>query len=282
MLKRMFRLFCFFLPLAFLITKTTYASFDNKKGARPLGMGGAFVAAANSGDALYYNPAGLWLINYPLIQAFYSVPFNITDLTTAACTVTYPSKLGNGTVNFESYGFELYRETTLSLAYSQAFRQKLIYGIVLNVDHLTIKNGGSASTVGMDAGLLFKPNEKITLGFSARNINRPSIAREALPQVVSFGLSYGVLEALTLNADLVKDIKFPADIRVGAEYQFFGKLFIRIGTASEPSRFSAGIGLDFGAGAMDYAVYSHSDLGVTHAVSLSFHLHRRTSHEIKN
>jgi hypothetical protein len=264
------------------IHSNIYASFDTKKGARPLGMGGAFVAAANTGDAMYYNPAGLWVINNLQLQAFYSVPFNMTDLATTAFNFTCPTKLGNGTVNFESYGFDLYRETTIGLAYSQSFRHKLVYGLAFNYDFLAIKNGGSAGTLGVDMGILFKPHNNIILGFSSRNVNRPAIAHDKLPQVFSFGISYHILGDLTLNTDLYKDVKFRTDIRVGAEYQLLGKLFLRIGTASDPSRFSAGIGFDFGAGEVDYAMYTHPELGVTHSASVSLYLHRKAPREIKN
>ena len=40
----------------------TGALFDIGMGARALGMGGAFVAVADDANALYYNPAGLALI----------------------------------------------------------------------------------------------------------------------------------------------------------------------------------------------------------------------------
>jgi hypothetical protein len=278
---RRFIISIFYLGL-FIHAKVLHASFDTKKGARPLGMGGAFVGAANSGDAFYYNPAGLWLINNPHTTAFYSVPFNIADLTTSAFNFTYPGRFGNATVNFESYGFDLYRETTLGFAYSRSFAKKLICGIVLNYDHLAIKNGGSAGTVGADVGFLFKPHEKVTIGFSSRNINGPQLARDKLPQVFTLGASWQALAHLTVNSDVYKDVKFPADIRVGAEYVIFGKLFLRAGMASEPSRFSVGMGFDFGAGCIDYAFYTHPDLGVTHAVSLSFHLHRKPLREIQH
>ena len=268
--------------IASFISPQIHASFDTKKGARPLGMGGAFVAAANTGDALYYNPAGLWLISNPTVLTFYSIPFDIRDLTTAACNFTYPAPIGNATISIESFGFDLYRETTVGFAYSQSFRQRLVYGIAVNYDHLAIKNGGASATIGVDAGFLFKPHEKITVGFSSRNLNRPSIAHDKLPQVFLLGLSYRILDALTLNTDIYKDVKFPTDIRAGAEYQFAEKFWLRIGTGSEPSRFSAGLGFDFGAGTIDYAVYSHPELGVTHALSVSLHVHRNPPREIKN
>ena len=271
-------------PAFFLLvfTGTLLASFDTKKGARPLGMGGTFVAVANTGDALYYNPAGLWQLNNLYAQTFYSAPFNLKELGTTVFNFTYPSAIGNATLNFESYGYDVYRETTLGAAYSGSFKDNLLYGFVVNYDHLNIKDVGSRSAVGVDIGLMFKPQEKVTVGFSARNVNRPAIKGDELPQTFSLGLSLHMIDPLILNADVYKDVKFPADLRMGAEYAFFEKLFLRVGMATEPSRFSAGLGFDFGKGVIDYAIYSHSDLGVTHAVSASFHLHRQPQRVLKS
>lgn len=264
------------------LSRTVFASFDTKKGARPLGMGGTFVAVANTGDAMYYNPAGLWQIGNPYAQAYYSAPFNLKDLGTTAFNFTYPSSFGNGTINFESFGSDLYRETTIGLAFSRSFRGKLIYGVVLNYDHLNIKDAGSAGTIGCDMGLMFRPHEMVTVGFAARNINRPKIEEDALPQTFSMGTGIRMIDHLLLSVDVYKDIKFPTDVRFGAEYQFFEKLFLRVGMAREPSLFSAGLGFDFGKGAVDYAIYSHPDLGVTHAISASFHIQRLPARVIKS
>jgi hypothetical protein len=275
-------IFLLFITALLFNSGPAHASFDTKKGARPLGMGGTFVAVANTGDAMYYNPAGLWQIANPYAQTFYSAPFNLKELGTTVFNFTYPMSFGNGSLNFESYGYDVYRETTLGAAYSGSFRDKLVYGVVFNYDHLNIKDAGSASTAGIDIGLLFRPHEKATIGFSARNVNRPSIKGDELPQTFSMGLSVRMIDPLILNADVYKDVKFPADLRFGAECQFFDRLFLRLGMATEPSRFSAGLGFDFGKGAIDYAIYSHSDLGVTHAVSASFHFQRKPARTIKS
>lgn len=265
-----------------LVHGTADASFDTKKGARPLGMGGTFVAVANTGDALYYNPAGLWQINNPYAQTFYSAPFNLKELGTTVFNFTYPTAKGNGTLNFESYGYEVYRETTLGAAYSGSFKEKLLYGFILNYNHLNIQDVGSRSTIGLDLGLMFRPQEKVTVGFAARNVNRPAIKGDELPQTFSMGISLRMIDPLIINADVYKDVKFPADFRVGAEYTFFDRLFLRAGMATEPSRFSAGLGFDFGKGVIDYAIYSHTDLGVTHAVSASFHIQRQPQRVLKS
>jgi len=275
------KLFRDVLLIYLVLVQAVAASFDNKKGARPLALGGAFTGMANNGDAYYYNPAGLWQLNNPNGQFFYSAPFNLKDLNTIDFNFTNPFSFGNGTVNFESYGFDLYRETTFGLAYSNAISDRLAYGVSVNYYHLQIQSAGTGQTFGLDAGLLFKPHEIVSIGFFGRNINRPKLAHEELPQVFSLGASVRVLEPLAVNVDLYKDVKFPADVRVGAEYQFFEKLFLRLGVSSKPSRFSAGLGFDFGYGSFDYALYTHPDLGVTHALSATIHLNRKPLREMR-
>ncbi len=280
--SRVMTAFGLFLQLHFMVSGTAVASFDTKKGARPLGMGGAFVAHANTGDAVYYNPAGLWQIDCFHAQMFYSAPFNMSELNTLTANATYPAGFGNMTANFETYGFDLYRETSFGAAFSQSFRKKLVYGILISYHHLYIKNGGSSGAAGIDAGLMFKPHDHLTLGFYTRNLNRPRIAREPLPVVFAAGLSYSGIEKLRINLDAHKDIKFKADLRMGIEYQLIRQLFLRSGVSSEPSRFSAGFGFDFGSGVIDYAFYTTPGLGVTHAVSTSFYLNRQPDKKIRS
>lgn len=260
----------------------TQASFDQKKGARPIGMGGAFTAVANTGDALYYNPAGLWVINSFHTQMFYSAPFNMPDLSTVACNLTYPTAYGNGTFNVETYGFDLYRETSVGIAYSQAYRKKLLFGLVLNYNHLAIKRGGHAGTFGADIGLLYKPHDHLAVGMMAKNINRPELGGDPLPQVFCAGAAYTGLSPLTVSMDLYKDVRYPADLRLGVEYVFLKRLYVRTGFSTKPSHFTGGFGFDFGMGVIDYAFYTTGDLGVTHAVSTSIYLNRQPSRTIKS
>jgi hypothetical protein len=49
--------------LSLLLLNTFARKGPNNKGIRALGMGNAFVAVAEDKDAIYYNPAGLNLMN---------------------------------------------------------------------------------------------------------------------------------------------------------------------------------------------------------------------------
>ncbi len=55
------------------------ALFEIGAGARPLGMGGAFVAVANDESAVFYNPAGLRLLQQLGILSLYSKQFGVVE-----------------------------------------------------------------------------------------------------------------------------------------------------------------------------------------------------------
>ena len=63
------------------ISSVAYAGFfDLGVGARPLGMGHAFVAVADDVNAVYYNPAGLINITSPQLTFMYAPIFiGLTD-----------------------------------------------------------------------------------------------------------------------------------------------------------------------------------------------------------
>lgn len=270
------RLSLFFL----LLFQPLHASFDTKKGTRPLGIGGAFTGLANSVDAVYYNPAGLWLLSAPAGLVYYSAPFGLKDLQTVSGVGVYPMPWGTPAVHVESYGFDLYRETTLGATFSRSIGERLAWGATVNYYHLRIQDAGSASALGLDAGLLTRPHEKLSIGFFARNVNRPSIAGEKLPQIFSMGAAVAATSFLTIAVDAYKDVRFPVDVRVGTEYRFLDRFSLRAGMSSDPSRFSAGAGFEAGPAIFDYAFYTHPDLGVTHAFSVGFRIGKTPLREL--
>ncbi len=266
--------------LVLLFNLPLHASFDTKKGTRPLGIGGAFTGLANSTDAVYYNPAGLWLLASPAGHVYYSAPFGLKDLQTVSGVGVYPMSWGTPGVHVESYGFDLYRETTLGVTLSRTIGERLAWGTTVNYYHLRIQDAGSAQTIGLDAGLLTRPHDKLSIGFFARNINRPAIAGEKLPQIFNVGAAVTATSFLTIAVDVAKDVRFPVDVRVGAEYRFLDRFSLRAGMSSDPSRFSAGAGFEAGPAVFDYALYTHPDLGVTHAFSVGFRMGKNSLREL--
>jgi hypothetical protein len=140
--------------------------------------------------------------------------------------------------------------------------------------HLTIERYGAASTIGLDIGLVLSLAEDVRWGFAASNVNAPTLgeAEEKLPQVFSTGITYQPLSGAAIIVDIVKEIRFPVELRAGIEYTLLDLIALRGGTSSDPSLLCAGVGVHYSAFRIDYAFMNHVDLGMTHQVSLSIDL----------
>ncbi|HEY4754903.1 MAG TPA: hypothetical protein VIH28_02500, partial [Ignavibacteriaceae bacterium] len=108
------------------------------------------------------------------------------------------------------------------------------------------------------------------LGFSVQNLNRASFGNEKdnIPLIYNTGFSYGVMEDLTFNLAVEKDIRYNYSLRGAIEYYLLEYLSLRTGFSNEPSSYSAGIGINYSYFSLDYAFFTHTDLGLTHQAGL--------------
>ncbi|MBN2091421.1 hypothetical protein JW964_17545 [candidate division KSB1 bacterium] len=257
----------------FLIYSPTYASFEDLlNSARAAAMGEAFVGLANSSQAIFINPAGLTGLNSLEFSSFYYRPYGIKELTYTTLTLTHPFRNFVPGLAIQQYGYSNYHETSINLTLSKAFRQIFSYGATCRFMHLNIKNYGSSTTVGFDLGLIIHANTKTSFGFVIKNLNQPQIgqSKENIPPILVSGVYIKVFRPLNLVFDVYKHFDFPVDLRTGLEYELSRFIILRGGVASEPSRFSLGVGLKFHSVITDYAFVSHPTLNLTHLVSISF------------
>ena len=260
--------------LTFLTPKRSFViAQDLPVGARSLGMGGAYVALANTSDALFLNPGGLSQIDGTHITIFYQKPFGLEDVnfgSAAASISIWKTRLNFGVTTF---GNNLFNEQTFSLAFSHHYQRRIFYGVAVRYKSISIENHGSSGTFGLDLGFVVPISRQLSWGFLTKNINRPNIGSdEELPQSFKSGLSVSPVADLIVNFEIFKDVRFPEEIRFGVEFQPIQKLALRTGTATNPSRFSAGFGVSVNQFTIDYAFFTHNDLGLTHQFSFSIHL----------
>jgi len=244
-------------------------------GARAEAMSGAYVALANTADALFVNPAGLTRAPANSITLFYQRPFGLTDLNYGALSGNFSIlslQAGFGAVSLTS---PLFSEQTFVGALAHNFRNRLHYGIAASFWRTSIQGYGSSGSLSLDLGLLFPVSHDITFGMSAHNLNRASRGSDPLPQRINSGFSFKTSQRLILNFEIHKETKFDPEMRYGVELLPFKALAIRAGTANNPRRFSAGFGFSFKNVNIDYAFLTHNELGVTHKFSLTFSFKKR-------
>ena len=102
------------------------------------------------------------------------------------------------------------------------------------------------------------------------NLNKATVAEidDQIPMVLVTGLSYDIINDFSLNFALEKDIKYNPSVKFGIEYDIIEYLSLRAGTSNEPSRFTAGVGINYSLFSLDYAFFTHQDLGLSHQAGI--------------
>lgn len=259
--------------MLFLYAGLVSAQFENTDvGARQTGMNGAFTSLADNSLAIFYNPSGLGQMKNREFSIFYNpAPYGLTDLSTAAITFAEPTKYGTVGAAFKTYGFDLYRENNFIVSYGNNYKNRIFYGLNLNLYNLSIQNYGSATSFGVDIGAMAYLAKFLQWGFFGKNITGSKIgaSKEEIAQVYRTGFTYQPLDYFRFVAEIEKDIKYPVSVIGGIEYNIIDFLDLRAGVGSQPTTFSAGIGVNYSLFSFDYSMRKTEDLGFTHLGSIT-------------
>ncbi len=263
------------LLLVLFHARTIEAAFEDlPAGGRSLGLGSAFVAVAEGSESLLINPAGLSQTNNASLCLFYSRPFGLQELTYETFTAKVQTKLGNWGLGFQSFGNTLYRESTITVGWSHHVHQRFYFGVGFRSARLRIEKYGSDNAFIFDTGCILKLTDQCQWGASIFNLLQSRIGKseEPLPQIMRTGICYKPFQGILLSAEMDKDVRYPIEIRAGAEIRPLSPLVLRFGFGREPDSFSTGFGLTWKYCIFDYAFTTHPLLGPTHQGSVSFHL----------
>ncbi|TNE73075.1 hypothetical protein EP331_05540 [bacterium] len=240
-------------------------------GARSSALNHATTALNNHTWSLFANPA---TVNATQKEAaFYYVRYYGLDaVSDVAATLSYPIKWGVVSGGVHTYGFDLYKETNLHLGWMMQFKQ-VKTAVKLHYAHIAFPSPyGSDGALGIDLGVFFPVSEKLDIGTTAININRPSIGVDAeeLPQLMTVGLAYKPLDKGLILVDVLKDVRYPISTRVGVEYPLVDLLVIRAGVGNKPVNTTFGAGINYKQWNVNLSVEKHQDLGWSPGIDLAF------------
>jgi hypothetical protein len=276
--------------LTLLLAQQGSAVFLNlTPGARPRAMGGSFVALADDGLAIHYNPAGLCQVTDYQFHTSYQRPFGTSFLSHNWADLTIPIG-GYGTLGFsfqklgvEYKGVEMEGEKTFQ--FGQGFRLMgdihswLSLGYTLNLYSLEFAESvggvdlGSAHTFGLNIGGLAGIWGRTRLGFMARNINNPQMGDNTkydLPQTIIIGVCYSPYKGVTTNWDMEKELNEETQLHFGAESRITSSLNLRVGLQNNPNLYTLGMGIYYQGISFDYAFSYNSEPGSTHQFTLGY------------
>jgi hypothetical protein len=261
------------LLLLSILPVAAHSGFEkNGCGARAIGLATAYVAIADDPWAVFYNPAGLAQLSSFQATVFFSpAQFGMSELRTVCAGLTIPSSFCTGGLLIDQFGYELYRETSVALGFGMSVNKWIVLGATSHLNQVAIEGYGASSRVVFDVGGIASVTEDIRLGWCWKNVTQTSVGvhSEQLPQIMSMGVCYEVMEHSRLTVELEKDIRYPIIKKFGCEQQFFDVLSVRLGISDNPDKFSFGVGVKALGCEFSYAGYSHQQLGWTHQIEVS-------------
>lgn len=243
-------------------------------GARPVSMGGAAVTFTDIWS-IYHNQAGLARLSSLQLGAFYENRFLVDNLAYAGFAAAAP--VGNGAigVSYTGFGYDVYREGKLGLAYALNITKKVSIGVQLNYHSLRINTDGYGNTDALtgEIGFRMEVSEKVALGVQLLNPTRTKLTDyndERIPTALRLGAGYEISKEVLATVEVEKDIDRDASFKAGVEYRPVDVFYLRLGASTAPQSFAFGLGFDFGSFGFDLASTYHSALGFSPQASLSF------------
>lgn len=173
------------LSIVLLFPAVTFAAFnDIGVGARPLGLGGAFVALADDSNAANYNAAGLGYVDAIQIGGTHAQRFNGLITYNAISGIIPFGKIGSIGASFGDLAedSDIYHEQIVRVSYGNALFEQLAIGGNLKFFHTSFNETNefvienpyfaqtSSSAVSFDLGVIVKPFKSLSLGASVENL----------------------------------------------------------------------------------------------------------------
>lgn len=297
------------LVLVLLPTPPSFAAFNSGSrgtttanflklgvGARAVGMGEAYAAAADDASALYWNPAGLTRIQSRTVTLMHASYIDSSAFDYGA----YAQRLGLGALGLgiqrfsagsiqgtDAAGADIGTFTPSDLAVSVGYaRNWKGYSFGLGVKYVQSKILKTARTEALDLGILSPGyrDGRLRLALAVANLGgrmKFNEASEDLPLIIRLGSAYRISERwlAALDVDLPKDNQpGPA---FGLEYRLPVKDGITLagragyngrtaGDVSGSSGISLGLGFGFRQFDVDYAIVPYGSLGSAHRFSVSY------------
>jgi len=264
--------------------------FDNLVlSPRARAMGGAFVAVSNDETAIFTNPAGLAQQDRIGLYGSYVDLYGYDFLDLGSFAATVPT--GKGTFGFgarllsvEYKGVDLESEYSFAVGHGITLMEDVhsslavgyalsLYGLSFDAESVGGEDLGSASTFGVDVGVMGTLRGRTSFGFFAKNINNPKLGdpdSEDLPQWFTAGVAYSPYGGVNTVLEMQKQDDEDLRTCFGLEFEVTDYVTLRGGLQNEPDRLSVGFGTHWEDIRVDYSYTSHGTLPGSHHFGLGY------------
>jgi len=270
-------------------------------GARPLSMGGAFIAVSDDVHSIYWNPAGLskvkkfeitytrWLdrrdnVNY---DDFVGGAISLGVCTLGASYTYNQDKFDDYIINIQGKPHKIEdprrKDDYVNLGCGAFLNKEGTLSVGLNIK--SFRSTWRATDVSanppdhvydsdivylLDFGLLWDADPKLAFGILGQNFNEPGIFDKKMIFNLRPGIAWKPVKGLTYVFDLYDVLnnsngEAGRNIRIGAEIQADKHVALRLGcyniNNSESKAYTAGWGLNVNGWKIDYGFMYWNEAG---------------------
>ncbi|MCL2063935.1 MAG: PorV/PorQ family protein [Candidatus Cloacimonetes bacterium] len=285
---------------------TGFAFMKMNYSARALGMGNAFTALSNDGDAVFFNPAGLAQGNDMHIKTSYknyieglnggSIVFvtnygdnwRIAPFLNFLASDEIPKMIEINLGEGHQIGTFNTFSVVAGAGFAKTFNEHFDLGFNLKYFYESLDTYSASAVAGDLAVLHTTTNENLKIGAVLRNLGVQTSHYteenydEGMPLTVVVGASYKFGEKGFLNFDLVRPLDNDFYGRLGLEFYYNTYFTVRAGLDTRMNDYRTDekldylSGLTFGLGfnwnkyVVDYGISSMGGLGIVNQISLSY------------
>jgi hypothetical protein len=254
--------------------------------ARALGLGGAYVGAADDASSVLWNPAGLAMLvpnelRFETARLFEDTSINAFNFAVPGNKLP---TFGLSIVSLQSGSFDRTNElndplgdfhegeTAYLFTVARNINPRLALGTNVKLVRQTVEDF-SAGGVGFDLGGVYSVTPNLRIGVAAQNLGGPNLTlrdtKETYPVQFRGGFAATLFNGRGLiTAELDQSSGPGLAIHGGSEYWVQPMIALRVGYNDQ----SPGGGLSYRFGGkyqFDYGVLDHP-LGLTHRIGLSY------------
>ena len=260
-----------------LIISAPFFAFSSN-GDGPIGPRSAALGHASTSLSDVWstrnNQGNLGFLRQAEAGAFYENRFFVKELTQSGFAAVMPIKKGTFGLCYSSIGYNLYRESQVSLSYGMKLTDNVAAGVAFDYLNTRIADVyGKANAFTGSFGLTAKLTQQVVISTHIYNPFRAKITNynnEKVPSIIKFGAQYIFSKQVFLTAEAEKTSLQKVNIKGGIEYKPSSLIYIRVGGASYPTQAAFGVGVNYNGLKIDLSSMYHSVLGLSPQIGLSY------------
>lgn len=227
--------------------------------------------------SVFGNQAGLSAVDEKYaVGISYSNYFLMKELSVMSAFFAIPVKQNVFALSFYRYGYNVYNENKIGLAFEKKLAPNFSAGFQFNYFFMHLpENEKQPGCVSFEGGIQYTLKEKLIFGMHCYNPFQSLVESESmkykLPCLFRFGAGTKITNDLWLFAELEKDLRYDLQSKFGIEYKILNRVWLRGGVTGRDNCYSLGAAYLTKRVTADFAWEYTYRLGSTPSVALSYH-----------